>query len=613
MTDSGRSNSPFRLMLVDDDRAFRAGLRIWLEQFSDLEVITEAGDGTAALQALATYSTASASSIAIDLVILDLGLGSADPEQIQGLDLCRQISSQYPAIAILLLSSMTEPVMLAAARRSGARGYCPKHTEAAELAAIIRQVARGGFRWVQPTTEGLAAVVASPTSGSVRSQPIVKLPTPFAIFRRNLRLSGLQQIELALSDVTNQLQNLDLSLLDRAVLAGQQRELRASRWLVRRLLATPTVLEPSDAVTPQSDAAPSDRPARQLEQTNATQPSGDAELTVITPSENGLANARNLQAALFDAIAAKLQSTLQNQTKTPLEIDILREEKKRELLYLILRQLEEILDELRFSQVQPGQLEEKRSLLLQDLWGAVVTDFFGKYYTISIGNAEIEVASTLLQDVEVVQSAILDKIPFFDDLLSHLLFQTPLILEGIPYVPGSPEAMRRAESILENLIIQVANAVVQPLLNRFANAETIKQNFYEYRLLSIREVERFRNNLSWKYRLEKYFGEPKAIFESQYPLFILYGRGIQRVAVYAPRAQELEQLSGLQFTVTLALETRDAIAPRFRSAISFVGTGLIYVLTEVIGRGIGLIGRGILKGVGTAWQDGKYNRNERQK
>ncbi|MBD2060138.1 DUF3685 domain-containing protein [Oculatella sp. FACHB-28] len=613
MTDSGRSNSPFRLMLVDDNRAFRAGLRIWLEQFSDLEVIAEAGDGTAALQALATHSTASASSIAIDLVILDLGLGSANPEQIQGLDLCRQISSQYPAIAILLLSSMTEPVMLAAARRSGARGYCPKHTEATELAAIIRQVARGGPRWVQPTAEELAVVVTPPVSGSIRSQPIVKLPAPFAIFRRNLRLSGLQQIESALSDVTNQLQNLDLSLLDRAVLAGQQRELRASRWLVQRLLATPTVLEPPNAVTPQSDAAPSDRPAQQLEQTNATQPSGDTELTVITPSENGLANARNLQAALFDAIAAKLQSSLQNQTKTPLEIDILREEKKRELLYLILRQLEEILDELRFSQVQPGQLEEKRSLILQDLWRAVVTDFFGKYYTISIGNAEIEVPSTLLQDIEVVQSAILDKIPFFDDLLSHLLFQTPLILEGIPYVPGSPEAMRRAESILENLIIQVANAVVQPLLNRFANIETIKQNFYEYRLLSIREVERFRNNLSWKYRLEKYLGEPKAIFESQYPLFILYGRGIQRVAVYAPRAQELEQLSGLQFTVTLALETRDAIAPRFRSAISFVGTGLIYVLTEVIGRGIGLIGRGILKGVGTAWQDGKYNRNERQK
>jgi DNA-binding NarL/FixJ family response regulator len=620
MTDSGRSEQqsqphqdrPFRLMLVDDNRAFRAGLRIWLEQFSDLEVVAEAGDGATALQALSAHSTDA--SIAIDLVILDLGLGSADPEQIQGLDLCRQMQSQHPAIAILLLSSMTEPVMLAAARRSGARGYCPKQTEATELAAIIRQVARGGTRWVQPTIDPAAVVATVSASDSARSQA-VPLPTPFAMVRRNLRLSGLQQIEAALSDVTQQLQNLDLPLLDRAILAGRQRELRASRWLVRRLLATPTVSESPDAATFQPNAAlPNDRPERQLEQTDADQrPLGGTELMVVRPSENGLANARSLQAALFDAIAAKLQSSLQNQTSVPLEIDILREEKKRELLFLILRKLEELLDELRFSQVLPGQLEEKRSPILQDLWQSVIVDFFGKYYTISVGTTEVEVVSVLLEDVEAVRVAILNKIPFVNDLLSHLLFQTPLVIEGVPYIPGSPEAMRRGESILENLLIQAANAVVQPLLNRFANVEPIKQNFYEYRLLSIREVERFRNNLSWKYRLEKYVNEPKAIFESQYPLFILYGRGIQKVSVYAPRVQELEQLSGLQLTVTLALETRDAIAPRFRSAISFVGSGLIYVLTEVVGRGIGLIGRGILKGVGTAWQDGKYNRNERQK
>jgi hypothetical protein len=34
-----------------------------------------------------------------------------------------------------------------------------------------------------------------------------------------------------------------------------------------------------------------------------------------------------------------------------------------------------------------------------------------------------------------------------------------------------------------------------------------------------------------------------------------------------------------------------------------LGTGLVYLLTEIIGRGIGLIGRGILKGIGNAFQD----------
>jgi hypothetical protein len=161
---------------------------------------------------------------------------------------------------------------------------------------------------------------------------------------------------------------------------------------------------------------------------------------------------------------------------------------------------------------------------------------------------------------------------------------------------------------LENLLIQVANAVVQPLLNRFANVEAIKQTFYDRRLLSSREVERFRNDLSWKYRVERYFNEPKDIFESQYRLFTFTGRGIQRTTIYTPRNQELAELSGIPLVVTVALETRDAIAPRVRSTVAFVGNGVIYVLTNVIGRGIGLIGRGILEGIGNVFQDDRFSR-----
>ena len=94
---------------------------------------------------------------------------------------------------------------------------------------------------------------------------------------------------------------------------------------------------------------------------------------------------------LFDRIAAKLQSGLENLTNTPLEIDILRQEKKRELFYLILRQFEGLLDELRFSQVTIEQLAAKEQTILQDLWASVTTDFFGKYYMVSIEDRQIEI------------------------------------------------------------------------------------------------------------------------------------------------------------------------------------------------------------------------------
>jgi len=302
-----------------------------------------------------------------------------------------------------------------------------------------------------------------------------------------------------------------------------------------------------------------------------------------------------------------LESELKNLTQTPLEIDILRTEKKRELLYIVLRKVEELLTELQVSQVQPSQLIDKRSVILQDLWQAVITDFFGKYTTLAMGDRQLEIVDLLLQDQAIVDRDILRKIPLFPELLTHLLFQSPLEIDSFSYTAGSPEAIIRAEVLLQNVLIQVANAVIQPLLNRLGNVEAVKQNFYDRRLLSTREIERFRNNLSWKYRLEASVREPQAIFESRFKLFIITALGIKKTSIYAPREQELAQLSGIPYTVTLALEIRDAIAPRLRSVVSFLGTGLIYLLTEVVGRSIGLIGRGILKGVGNAWQDRSRN------
>ena len=140
---------------------------------------------------------------------------------------------------------------------------------------------------------------------------------------------------------------------------------------------------------------------------------------------------------------------------------------------------------------------------------------------------------------------------------------------------------------------------MQPLLNSLADVEDIKQNYYDRRLISTREIERFRNELSWKYRLNKYINEPKSIFESTYELFVLAPRGIAKTAIYAPRGQELAQLSGIPLLVTLVLEFRDAIAPRLKSLLSIVGSGIVFLLTKIVGRGLGLIGRGILQGIGS--------------
>ncbi|PAX45924.1 DUF3685 domain-containing protein, partial [Brunnivagina elsteri] len=180
-----------------------------------------------------------------------------------------------------------------------------------------------------------------------------------------------------------------------------------------------------------------------------------------------------------------------------------------------------------------------------------------------------------------------------------LIFQTELYIDNAVYLAGSEEAKSHALLILENILIQVANSVIQPLLNKLADVETIKQNFYDREYISTREIERFRNNLSWKYRLRNYVKEPQAIFESRYELFVFAPRGIAKMSIYAPRRAELSQLKGIPLLVTLILEFRDAVTPRLQSVLSLLGSGVVFMLTKVVGRGLGLIGRGILQGIGS--------------
>ncbi|MBD3881336.1 DUF3685 domain-containing protein [Phormidium tenue FACHB-886] len=595
----------FRLLLIDEDAVFRLGLRVWLERYPELQIEAEAADGEEALQYLVNQATGAVP--AIDLVILDIGLGRTQPTRPQGLTLCQQIKTLYPQLPVLFLGATAEPVLVAAAQQVGATGYCAKSLSAGELVTAIRQVARGRSRFVEagaePQSRRSVLALSADSADSILRRPAVSVRQRSFIrqFRSSLRNSGIQQIDAALSQVNAELQRLELSLLDRALLAGQQRELRASRRLVIWLLAErqPSESQPSEP-QPLKESPPT--PISSPPQLTAPAPSASA-LVPSSSLSSSPTDTRTLQSVLFDSVLAKLQTNLENETETPMETDILREDKKRELFYLVLHKLEDLLSELRYSEVQPAQLAQKRSLILVDLWQAIVVDFFGKYYTISFKGAEVEVVNTLLADTAIVQLAILDRIPGVVELLNHLLFQTPLVVDSVAYASGNPEALARAELLTENLLIQLANAVIQPLLNRFANVELIKEAFYHRRLLSSREIERFRNNLSWKYRVERYFHNPQAIFESQYRLFVFSWKGIKRTAIYAPRNQELEQLSGIPFAVTLALETRDAIAPRLRSVISLVGNSVIYVLTEVVGRGIGLVGRGILKGLGNALQE----------
>jgi len=561
-----------QLLLVDSDPIFRTGLRSWLEQAPDLQVVGDVATGEAALQFLADQEQP------LDAVVLDLALGLRGNTALSGLTLCREITTQFPGLSILLLSAPQPAPLVEVAFQLGVAGFYPKGVPPATVLAAVRQVAKNqplpqGGQW------GRASVKAK--SG------LVALGMNLTNLRLQLRLSGLQQIEMALMALNAQQD--ETMMWDRLFLDGRQRELRAARWVVRQILPLPGSPIAAEIVSPPVPSTGS----------------ASGEEGILEPQE------ADQFALLCDRTLTKIEAGLKNLTTVPLEIDILRDERKQELLVLILRNLESLVQELRLAQVGPEQLQEKQADLLRDLWATSITEFFGRYYTLAIDrDRPVEVIPVLIQEAGAVQRTILNQIPLVNQWFEHLLFEIPLAIDNQTYEMGSSQAMVQAEVLLHNLIIQVANAVVQPLLNHFADIEAVKQRFYHRRLLSTRNIEQFRNELSWKYRLEAWIGKPTAIFESRYRLWTLADQGTKTISIYAPRRTELVELSGLQLAVTLTLEVRDAIAPRFRSLVSFLGRGLVYLLTRIVGRGIGLIGRGILEGIGSSWRERAWSWNQ---
>ncbi|MEO1210882.1 MAG: DUF3685 domain-containing protein [Cyanobacteria bacterium J06638_20] len=597
-----------RLVLIEDDSAYRSALALWLEPLTDIEVIAECRLSEA-IACLNEHLPNDLNPGNGDRVLAVFGLSPITSQSgaTSEWQVCERAREQFPQLPILILSLSAEPILVAAAQRAGVNGFWLRNSHPDALVATIRQVANGQDVWIGRNTPIAAA------GGR---------PGVFSELRRNLRITGVQRMEGAIADLSQQLHDRRLTQLERLILEGRRREVRAARWLVQQLLATPALSDDwdgNDSATQQiPDTSPGVRAREERESqarsqaiapTPASTNASDLEpVPAIAPLEARI-SALSLQSILVDAVLSNIQNSVANLTGAPIETDILQSSRKQELFGLILRKLESLLEDLRQSQITAEQLEGMQSQLLLDLWETATEDFFGRYSTLVIRESEVPLVDMLLSDAPLVDATLLRPMPYFETLLSHLLFQTPLMINGNAYPAGNPESLLRAEFLLGHSVVQLANAVVQPLLNQFADVEDIKQSFYDRRLMSTREVERFRNDLSWHYRMRRYFGTPRDIFESRHQLLTFQPHGIQVRSIYAPRRDELEDLTGVPYAVTLVLETRDAIAPRLRSSFSVVGSALVYVLTEVLGRSIGLIGRGIIKGVGNVWQETRYSRD----
>ncbi len=119
-----------KILIADDHRVVREGLKRIIEHSGTMTVVAEAADGAEAIAKTAKTHP--------DVVLLDISMPGRN-----GLDVLKQLKAKAPNLPILILSQHSEEEYAMRALRAGASGYVTKDQASTELLAAIRKVSTG--------------------------------------------------------------------------------------------------------------------------------------------------------------------------------------------------------------------------------------------------------------------------------------------------------------------------------------------------------------------------------------------------------------------------------------------------------------------------------------
>ena len=146
------SAARIRVLLGDDHRIVREGLKQVLADAPEIEVCAEAATGPEVEAAVAHLNGRQG----LDVVLLDIALPERD-----GLDVLQNLRKSWPALPVLMLSTYPEKQYAVRCIKLGASGYLSKSAHPDDMVAAVRKVSAGGV-YVTPTTaEALANAVGA--------------------------------------------------------------------------------------------------------------------------------------------------------------------------------------------------------------------------------------------------------------------------------------------------------------------------------------------------------------------------------------------------------------------------------------------------------------------
>ncbi|HEX7529535.1 MAG TPA: response regulator transcription factor [Pyrinomonadaceae bacterium] len=190
-----------RILLADDHKLVRAGIRSLLERLPDIEVVAEASDGREALRLIEEHRP--------QIVLMDIAM----PE-LNGLEATRRVAKTFPDVSVIILSIYSDEEHVYQALLAGASGYLLKGAAIEELELAIRAVAQNETYLSPPVSEPVIMEYVRRTGGDPRSAKKLS-PRQTEILQLIAEGKSMKQIALGLSISVKTVESHRAALMNR--------------------------------------------------------------------------------------------------------------------------------------------------------------------------------------------------------------------------------------------------------------------------------------------------------------------------------------------------------------------------------------------------------------
>ena len=293
---------------------------------------------------------------------------------------------------------------------------------------------------------------------------------------------------------------------------------------------------------------------------------------------------------VFARLQYKINFDINNTSSFLLATDLLRDNSKRRLLKLVATNVETV-----FLEILSGE-QKLTSIQSQSIVFSLIKKTTQEFLTSCYGYP-INLNNNIVKDSFYTKLILRDEVILLNVPLQILGKENSKLFRSI-FVPIYTRAYDSfIEALLDNLIVELSNAVMFIIINEFSFIYEVRKKFYRSNFLSLRNVERFRNNLSWQSRIKNFIKRPADIYNSQQGIWIIRTTGIYYRIIYANRSSELVKLRHLSLITLVSIEVKDFLISRLDEIIYFFGSSVRYTLTSVVGQVIGLVWRGIIEGL----------------